>query len=281
MMQQIGHELHRNTGCFTFASSKQDHPRVLDMCAAPGGFLATALGIEPRAHVTGFSLPEESGGHEILLPTSPSIAIKYADITMFAADMGLSSIPATHDANDFYPRQLHDDKLFDIALCDGQVRRQHVRAEYGQAREARRLGAVQLAIGLQHMRPGGTMIILLHKIEAFEVVALLQKFDQFSEVHVYKPTVAHAIRSSFYLVAKNVEPEHHVAIAMLRELKSVWHVATFGTDQEYERVTRKEDDVVDEVLELFGSRLIELAGPIWSTQKAALEQASFIKDSQR
>lgn len=196
-MQKIGHELQLNTGCFNINSSRETQPQILDMCAAPGGFLATALDIEPRARVTGFTLPEANGGQEVLLPPSPSITIKYADITMFAADMRLVAIPATHSASDFYPRQFHDDRSFDIVLCDGQVRRQHVRTGYGQSREAGKLSAVQLAMGLQHVRPGRTMIILLHKIEAWDVVTLLQKFEQFSHVSIYKPTTAHAIRSSF------------------------------------------------------------------------------------
>lgn len=63
-------------------------------------------------------------------------------------------------------------------------------------------------------------------------------------------------------------------MAMVQEMKGSWHVATFGTD---EAVTRKYESVVDKVLEQFGSKLIELAVPVWSTQKAALEQASFMK----
>jgi len=60
-------------------------------------------------------------------------------------------------------------------------------------REARRLAVTQLAIGLEHVKIGGTMVVLLHKVEATDTVSLLYRFSKFSSVKLFKPTV----KSSF------------------------------------------------------------------------------------
>src|SRR2546423_6558730 len=74
------------------------------------------------------------------------------------------------DARSLLPQQFDPGQLFDLVLCDGQVLRTHVRAPYREMREARRLAVTQLAIGLEHLRIGGTMVVLLHKVEATDTV---------------------------------------------------------------------------------------------------------------
>jgi hypothetical protein len=55
----------------------------------------------------------------------------------------------------------------------------------------------QLALGLEHLNPGGTMIVSLHKPEKPETAELLRQFHCFSSVQLFKPPKAHANRSSF------------------------------------------------------------------------------------
>lgn len=87
---------------------------------------------------------------------------------MLAADMGVTDIPEKHpDARKFLPCQMRETQLFDLVLCDGHVLRTHAptRASYRETREPARLKTTQLALGLEHIKPGGTMIVLFHKVE--------------------------------------------------------------------------------------------------------------------
>ncbi|KAI1204464.1 uncharacterized protein F4807DRAFT_447313 [Annulohypoxylon truncatum] len=282
LMRNLGNELHQSTNAFAI---RRPHPweprgraRILDMCMAPGGFLATALDKNPRAEALAFSLPISAGGHTVLVPSSKTVEQRFLDITMLARDMGVEDIPEDHpDAGNFLPRQFEPDDLFDLVLCDGQVLRIHPRAPYRENREAKRLSFTQLALGLEHLRPGGTMIVLLHKIEAWDNVNLIWKFHQFSSVRIVKPKRGHAKRSSFYMVATNIRSRHPQAIQEINNWKRVWKVATFGSDDEYERVLLEGNVGVNELLEEFGPKLIDHGTGIWRIQADALEKAPFIQ----
>jgi hypothetical protein len=144
--------------------------------------------------------------HKALLPRDPNVRLRFLDVTMLATDMGVSVIPAEHvDAGNFLPQQFDPSQVFDLVLCDGRVLRTHARASYREKREARRLTIVQLALGLEHVRPGGTMVVLLHKLEAWDTVSLLYRFAKFSSVRFFKPKTGHAKRSSFYMVASDIK----------------------------------------------------------------------------
>ncbi|KAI0880717.1 uncharacterized protein GGS22DRAFT_174593 [Annulohypoxylon maeteangense] len=280
LMRNIGNELHQYTNAFAIRRNLLSEPRsrarILDMCMAPGGFLATALSKNPGAEALAFSLPISAGGHTILVPNSSTVEQRLMDITMLAADMGVEEIPKDHpDAGNFLPRQFEPDNLFDLVLCDGQVLRVHPRAPYRENREAKRLSTTQLALGLEHLKPGGTMIVLLHKLEAWDTVNLVWKFHQFSTVKLVKPQRGHAKRSSFYMVATDIQSRHPKAIQEINNWKKVWKIATFGSDEEYKRGFMNEDLGVDELLENFGSALIKHGTKIWSIQADALEKASF------
>ncbi|PYH75379.1 hypothetical protein BO82DRAFT_360071 [Aspergillus uvarum CBS 121591] len=167
MMKNIGHDMHQMTDVFCINGLNPDKQAILDMCVAPGGFLATALRINPQARAIGFSLPKSEGGHNVLLPKHHNVSLKFLDITLLATDMGRLDIPNGHpDAGKFLPRQFSSEQRFDLVICDGQVLRTHERATYREHREARRLTLTQLALGLEHVKLGGTMIVLLHKVES-------------------------------------------------------------------------------------------------------------------
>ena len=248
---------------------------------APGGFLDVAIKFNPDSSALAFSLPPSSGGHEVLLPTNANVSVNFLDITMLAAEMGVTDIPVDHpDVENFLPPTFAPDDSFDLILCDGQVLRTHSRAPYREAREARRLAASQLVLGLERVRPGGTLIILLHRAELWSSVSLLHNFSKFSSLMLFKPTAGHAKRSSFYMVATKIDPQHPEAVLAIEKWKKIWTTATFGTQENYERVLMEGDETVEEVLEEFGSELIRLGKKIWHIQAKALADAPFIRGPQ-
>lgn len=250
---------------------------------APGGFLMKALEKNTGSHCLAFSLPVSDGGHKVLLPASADVEQRLLDIAMLAADMGVRDIPEEHpDAANFLPQQLKPDQLFDLVVCDGQVLRTHTRATYREKREAWRLTITQLALGLEHLAPGGKMIILLHKVEAWGTVDLLWTFAQFSSIRLFKPKQGHAKRSSFYLIASNIQSQHPEAIRAVEGWKESWKYATLRTDEEYHEFVKayaKEKPSAEQVLEEFGPRLVELGRNVWKVQADALAKAPFIREA--
>ena len=211
----------------------------------------------------------------------PRVQVKFMDLTMLAVEYGtpMSEIPEGHpDAKKFNSDRPFLDEEFDHVLCDGQILRTHFREEYRQNREVIRLNVAQLIFGMTRIKSGGTFVMLLHKADAFDNVELLSTFDAFSKVKLCKPRSAHAVRSSFYLIATDVDPTHSRALEALKQWKKDWENATFeedgGTGMNKEIPT---EDVVLAVLEKFGPRLIEMAREIWQIQKNALGKASYTK----
>lgn len=279
-MNKIGEELHRVTDAFGIRQqSKSTQPKILDMCMAPGGFLATALRKNPSARALAFSLPISNGGHKVLLPAASNVEKRFLDVTMMAEDMGSKEIPDNHpEAGRFLPQQFKPGQLFDLVLCDGQVLRTHERAPYREKREARRLTTTQLALGMEHLRPGGTMVVLLHKLERYDTANLLRTFSKISSVRSFKPERGHRIRSSFYMVATNVQSQHPDAIQAVEAWKSAWKVATFGTDGDYEQSIRVGGEDVGEMLAEFGADLVNMGRQAWRVQADALTRAPFIRN---
>ncbi|KAF6828252.1 FtsJ-like methyltransferase family protein [Colletotrichum plurivorum] len=278
MMKTIGAEMHAATGAFAIEAD-DGAPRILDMCMAPGGFLATALSKNPGATAVGFSLPKSHGGHRTLVPLSDKVRVRYLDITMLAEDVGLADrIPANHpDKDNFLPRQLGEHEDFHLVLCDGQVLRTHARPAYREHCEARRLTLTQLALGLSHLRPGGTLVALLHRVESWNCVQLLQDFSQIADVQLFKPARSHAKRSSFYVVARNVRSRSPEALAAAARWKKGWEAATFRLgEQEWEEFRRGEPDP-HEVLREFGEELIGLGSGVWEIQANALDRAPWTR----
>jgi 23S rRNA U2552 (ribose-2'-O)-methylase RlmE/FtsJ len=280
MMQRIGNELQRSTGILTVPKSQQGNPNFLDLCMAPGGFLHAAMKLNPHASATAYSLPVEDGGHEILFPGHHSVKVKLLDITMLAADLGFDNFPKEHpDRNNFLPKEFGDGRVFDIVFCDGQVLRNHKRAAYRENREARRLTVTQLALGLEHVKPGGTIIILLHKLEAVDTVELLRQFNRFSSITLFKPAKCHAKRSSFYMVASNIQTEHPEVVIATQNWKHTWAIATFGSDEDYGEIVRRNNSQSERILDDFGAEIVRLGRKIWDIQAGALANAPFITGS--
>lgn len=76
--------------------------------------------------------------------------------------------------------------------------------------------------------------MLMHKPEAWDSVQLVRCFAKISaSVTLFKLLRNHAIRSSFYLVAKGVDPTHPVVLTAVRDWKQTWFVATFGDEDQF------------------------------------------------
>ncbi|KAK1451096.1 hypothetical protein CCUS01_11275 [Colletotrichum cuscutae] len=274
MMREIAKELHTATDAFSVISRGTQRPRILDMCAAPGGFLATALEMCPEAQVLAFTLPLAEGGHRVLLGRDSRVKFKFLDITMLAEDMDMGVGLANNEpCGKFLPRNIAPHYLFRLILCDGQVLRTQKRPECREQREACRLVSTQLALGLEHTEPGGTMIILLHKLEEWDTIMLLYTFRKFSTITLFKPKRFHAKRSSFYMVASDIHSRSPQATQAVAKWKEIWNDATFKGPEEYRDTTHADERDVAGVLDEFGPGLIELGNAIWPTQEKALTKA--------
>ncbi|OTB04792.1 hypothetical protein M426DRAFT_57814 [Hypoxylon sp. CI-4A] len=278
LMGGVARELHESANAFKINPEQSQRPSILDMCMAPGGFLETALSYNPEAEALAFSLPPSIGGHQVLMQADSAVEQRFLDVTMLAADMGIEEIPESHqDASNFLPRQLKSHQLFDLVLCDGQVLRTHKRPSYREYGEARRLSTAQLAIGLEHLRPGGTMVVLLHKLEAWSTVNILWRFSRFSSLKVLKPRTSHVTRSSFYMIATKIQGRHPEAIRAIQSWKMAWKAATFDLDDEYKLAALDGELSAEELLDNFGSDLVTLGRPVWKTQAQALEKAPWMR----
>lgn len=275
-MQGIGNEMNERTGAFSSFVHRNESPKFLDLCMAPGGFSHFLLQLNPTAQVCGISLPPSKGGHKLFLDLQDSrVTVKFMDITLLCAEMLDSAntiVPPDHpDAGDFTETRPYLSDVFDLVICDGQVLRTHKRAEYREPVEATRLLVSQLVLALQRIRVGGTMVVLLHKLETWSNLQLLYMFSKFSQVQLFKPERSHAIRSSFYLIAKSVQPRNSHALKAISGWRRSWLTTTFRSCPE-DPVTEEE---VLSVLSQFGEHYVSLGIPIWGIQKAALERSSF------
>ncbi|KAI1314283.1 hypothetical protein F5Y03DRAFT_381065 [Xylaria venustula] len=278
MMKDVGREIHDATRIFDVRTLDNGPAKILDMCMAPGAFTYLAMEKNPGAQARAFSLPPDKGGHEVLIPPNPDLTIEFVDITMLAADMGVNRIPLSHpEAHEFLPKKLYPQDVFDLAICDGQVLRTHHRAAHRESREVTRLALTQLAIAVEHMKPGGSMLILIHKVEAWKSVMLLRTFSRFSNVKVFKPRRAHAKRGSCYIVASNIQPQHEDAIRAVRTWKQLWKSATFDTESDFERLSASLEPDVNEVLGDFGATLVGFGQQPWEIQADALDKAPFVR----
>ncbi|KAF4499404.1 methyltransferase family [Fusarium agapanthi] len=278
MMKTIAIDLNKATGALNMF--KVEQPALLDMCAAPGGFIDIASTKTPGIHIRAMSLPVEQGGHEVKM-LDAQVDVEFRDITTLAADMGVTkddvplNFPGPYDF--LFEKVLGDNEKFDLVLCDGQVLRIHPRAEWREPREATRLALTQTALGLEHLKNGGTMVILMHKLDSWRSFDLIHQFSKMATVKLYKHYKHHKIRSSFYLVAKNIQAESAFAKEMVAMWKQTYKIATFGTDEEYAEMHRVTRETALVELEKFGESYIAMGKKIWKTQADGLEKAPFLK----
>ena len=282
MMLSIGDEMNAaNGGALSLPPS---NARVLDLCMAPGGYAASVLKYSPHVSVRGFTLPLNLGGHQVIYQ-DPRLKVDFGDITMLHKEFGVAEVPDDHcDKPNFSDIRLWDGESFDLVFGDGQALRTHKPhiADYRREVEAVRLTVSQLILAMQRIASGGTFIMLLHKVAAYDTIKLLNVFDHIANVELFKPKSIHSRRGSFYLIAKNVQPGHPEAVAAVNEWKTTWKRLTFPMlDQDGQRdqpTVATEFELAQDVsglLERFGGRVIELGEPIWRIQKNALAKTQW------
>lgn len=284
LMRKIGDEMQRETRALNL---QQPGAEVLDLCMAPGGYTASVCKYSPQAHVSAITLPEYQGGCHVFVRhgSGTRVELMQADITMFAAEFGVTEIPSDSqlDAAKFsFNRPFL--KQFDLIFCDGHVARTQEVLSHTRATEVSRLTCSQLIFAMERIKSGGTLIILLHGADLYHNVKLIRFFDKVSRIQLFKPVKGHAKKSSFYLVAKDMQPGRMVARAAVSKWKQIWKDATFpstagptsdgnhaqdGAEVLLKQAGREKDS--DQLIGSFGERLIKLAEPLWETQKNALQ----------
>lgn len=107
----------------------------------------------------------------MMLPLSKLRGIKYADVTMLASEIlkGTDKIipkdyPDLKKINTLRPFVSHK---MDLVFLDGIVLRTHERPSYRQRNESLRLSTAQMVFGMQRIVQGGTMVMLMHKVDSW------------------------------------------------------------------------------------------------------------------
>ncbi|KAN0072407.1 hypothetical protein V8E54_009336 [Elaphomyces granulatus] len=281
MMKRMAGEMNNATEALVDLRAQEGAWKLLDLCMAPGGFSQFLLELHPTGKVCGISLPLSKGGHQMLLNLrDPRVTVEFLDITMLSSEMfspeaGITTIPPGHpDAGDFLDVRPYHSEVFDLVICDGQVLRTHERLAYREPVEHTRLLMSQLAIGLSRIKPGGSMIVLLHKVDHWDSLTLLETFNEFSRIQLFKPEKCHAIRSSFYLIAKDVQPQSPHAVSAVASWKRSWMSATIEACRQEPPTTEH----ITAVLSRFGKHYLRLGTPIWAVQRDALGRSSICQD---
>ena len=276
----IANELQEATGVFTLKASGE--LCGLNLCMAPGGYTRVLLDNNPGMAISGITLPVAQSGHPVMAEAKKGgqVEVKYLDMNLLASSMVLEDdIPKDHpDAENFLFEDPFPGDKFDIVIADGAVLRTHERGEHrlDKEREALRLRLSQLVFGFERIKKGGTFMILLHRIDSWENFMLLHNLEEFSEIQVHKPRERHGESSSFYLVAKNVEPDNPTVATMLKEWKASWRQATFGGKEGTGELPEGPDnDAIATAFRKFGERLMKLGSPIWHTQAEVSHARSF------
>ncbi|RDL42108.1 S-adenosyl-L-methionine-dependent methyltransferase [Venustampulla echinocandica] len=278
MMLQIADEMHEMTGAFDLTAHDEEGIKVLDICMAPGGYTRAVLKKHKMAKCYAITLHPKDGGHIIRMHTKLLAGLRFADVTMLKNEFWDDrQIPATHPSpSSFIGLRPFKHDQFDLVFCDGMVLRTQNRPSWREENEAKRLSCSQLLLSLKRVVSGGTIIMLLHKIDAWPSTQILYVFSKFAKVEVFKPVKKHGTRSSFYMIAKDVQADSEAALTAIEDWKQDWWKATFGgpggTGEVAEDTPESE---VLKVLEEFGPRLIEMGQPLWKIQADALSKTDY------
>ncbi|TVY54180.1 hypothetical protein LCER1_G004590 [Lachnellula cervina] len=280
MMIQIADEMNGLTGALSPQTARGPNMKVLDICMAPGGYTAAVLKFNPRASTFAITLPKDQGGHPIHIERSRLAGLQLLDVTMLVNEYTDKPIPPNHPDREKFltirPFRFHS---FDLVFCDGMVLRTQQREDYREKNEVIRLSTSQLILAMQRIKPGGTLVMLLHKIDSFPAANILHIFSKFAKVEAFKPQKKHATRSSFYMIAKDVQAGHEAAKAVVEEWREAWWKATFGGETGTgEPKLDPPESVVLNMLEEFGEQLMEMGRPVWRTQGDALSRTEYAGD---
>lgn len=302
MSCKIGVELNHRTGCMNVydqpsrkAKPPLAFPQILDLCMAPGGFSHTALAANENATVCAVTLDPKMGGHDVMLrhgDFTGELHLEFMDVTMLAGEMGVTEyeIPLEHpEARKLnYSRIFEDVDEFDLVFCGGTPTRNHRqhRAPYRDYVEGLRLSVSQLVIALNHIREGGTIVMLMHRAETWTTCQLMYMLSKFSNIRPFKPRCAHRTKSSFYLVATEVKPDSAEAKDAVRRWKAIWKRFTLYPEGLHDITIAELEDTdiagepVEVVLRKFGAQYVNKSRTIWLEQGEALKNAPWMKKEQ-
>ncbi|KAI9718350.1 MAG: hypothetical protein M1812_004071 [Candelaria pacifica] len=241
---------------------------VLDFCMAPGGFAACIMDLYPEAEIDAITLLQADGGRKVITKCNEIILVE-ADITAYAADCCIDDCwKDSHLAKSFTSETLEHTQRYGLVICDGKTERKHLNS-FGKVKELElvRLKAAQLILGLERVRPGGTLYILQHNIQSGHTIKLLWHFSHFSDVSIFKPTEWLTSSSFFYLIAKNVQTGSLALKMAIREFKQAWTEATLES-----KVTEVTEEEVQGLLTSFGAKLIDFGYQIWPIQEKGLRK---------
>lgn len=282
----IGDELNVATVALSFSLPPGSILAVLDLCMAPGGFTTAALTHNQSAYVCGISLPIDKGGHEIRVPNwknDPRITVKLLDITMLAAEMGSTSIlrsPSRTPTPVGSCPTAHL-KVKNLGLSSAAVRFSAHTNALNTVKVARKSDCGRVSVlALRRICNGGTLVVVLHRADAWHSVVLMHAFTAFAEVQLFKPRKAHARRSSFYMVARNVQSHRPEVAQAIERWRKQWRDATFGgkAEADPEELLDASHDAVEFVMKEFGERFVLLSRPIFKIQANALRRAPWTKN---
>lgn len=305
-MLQVAKEIQERTGIFTSVRHKNPRSvlakpiRALDTCMAPGAFSSFFLTQNPRSTLDGLSLPTDLGGHKLLLEnaielqqkgrktvdTAPARAdVAFTDVTLhpvylppgkslpedFPDKAAFSSNPPLLPALQTLPTH-PSERRYEFVIADGAYLRTHAHAQL-RPWEAARLRISQLILGLSFIKPGGSMLILLHHLENWFTFATIYNFSRFAQVDLYKPSRAHMFRSSFYLMVTGVRPEEEVCRKWVGELREAWYAMTFGGEEGLGGMVEMGEGMdVDEMLRVWGEEFVRKGDNVWRTQRDAMKR---------
>lgn len=202
----------------------------------PGGFSAHILQKDSTASGVGISLPTKQGGYELALkgPLKTRFRFHEVDITHFKLGGGEIEYQSNDVSlvNQFVdlPGDVLADKRFDLVILGATVL-------YTTTSDNRcdidRLLISQLIIGLQFVRSGGTLMVLLTHLERIMTAKVLYMLETIStQLSTWKPRRMHSKKPTFYAVAKGVgrgRPQTESLDEMLGQLKKLWYRLTlFG-----------------------------------------------------
>ena len=268
--------------------------RALHIGSEPWGLSFLFLNLNPRSRVDGLKLPHESDGnpsplgkglellgmrrqllgaltvtstdvtrHSLFLPHSKHLPMDFPDKSAFDSNPPLPphmrSLPTETS-----------DRVYSVVFCDYI----HIfNTSYSHVRkwESGRLIVSQLILGLSFIKPGGSILVSLRHLECWNTFATIYKFTKFSTVSLYKLTCHHAIRSGFFLLARNVQPEQEECKGWIEELKRAWYQMSFEGPHGFgEAVNAGEGLGVDEILNEWGEDFLVMGENVWSRQRDAL-----------
>jgi len=198
------------------------------------------------------------------------------DVTQLS-ELAYKPIPKDYpEYKQLRPEKVFSSYKFHLVFCDGIVlrsksfyskRRQtrtngdrwlawiaHERAKYRQATERLRLIMAQLILAMKRVAMGGTIVILLHKLDSMTPASLVCAFSEFSKVKLFKPARKHATRSSFYMIAKNVDTKSPFFDSALQWFHRDYYESTFGGPDGLGKYMLVETDDVSPQTELVKTR---------------------------